>query len=136
MFTDTGKRETAHENIPEKVEQAVDFSEGPHGESPGAGHRHRHWSGRLPPHPFAQKEVIEQKNSEHPLSTVESHAGRLITGTIEGLDVVALQGRFHLYEGYPPRDVTFLVRVLQDAGGPVTDSDPRRRRPESRVPAR
>jgi purine-nucleoside phosphorylase len=63
------------------------------------------------------KEVIEYKNIPNtPHSTVESHAGRLIIGTIEGLDVVALQGRFHLYEGYPPRDVTFLVRVLQMMG--------------------
>lgn len=51
-----------------------------------------------------------------PVSTVESHQGRLIAGTLEGRDVIALQGRFHLYEGYDAREVTFPVRVLGELG--------------------
>lgn len=47
-----------------------------------------------------------------PLSTVESHAGRLILGRLAGCPVAALAGRFHLYEGYSPQEVTFPVRVL------------------------
>jgi len=47
-----------------------------------------------------------------PLSTVESHDGRLLVGTLEDVDVYALQGRFHLYEGYDARQVAFPVRVL------------------------
>ena len=47
-----------------------------------------------------------------PLSTVESHTGRLLLGRLAGRTVVAMQGRFHRYEGYDLREVTFAVRVL------------------------
>ena len=51
-----------------------------------------------------------------PLSTVESHVGRLLCGTLGGKTVVAMQGRFHRYEGYSLRQVTFPVRVLRELG--------------------
>lgn len=51
-----------------------------------------------------------------PLSTVESHAGRLLCGTLGGRTVVAMQGRFHRYEGYSLQDVSFPVRVLRALG--------------------
>lgn len=51
-----------------------------------------------------------------PLSTVESHAGRLLCGTLGGKTVMAMQGRFHRYEGYTLRQVTFPVRVLRALG--------------------
>ena len=51
-----------------------------------------------------------------PLSTVESHAGRLIAGRLAGRPVLAMQGRFHRYEGYSLRRATFPVRVLRHLG--------------------
>jgi purine-nucleoside phosphorylase len=51
-----------------------------------------------------------------PLSTVESHAGRLISGTLSGRSVLAMQGRFHKYEGYSLQQATFPVRVLRQLG--------------------
>ncbi|HEX8298192.1 MAG TPA: purine-nucleoside phosphorylase [Rubricoccaceae bacterium] len=51
-----------------------------------------------------------------PLSTVESHSGRLVAGTLRGVPVLAMQGRFHLYEAYSAQEVTFPVRVMAAIG--------------------
>lgn len=51
-----------------------------------------------------------------PISTVEGHKGRLVIGTLEGVKVLALQGRTHFYEGYSMGEVTLPVRVMQRLG--------------------
>lgn len=51
-----------------------------------------------------------------PLSTVESHKGKLIFGKLGGKNVVAMQGRFHFYEGYSMKQITYPVRVMNKLG--------------------
>ncbi|KAF0214570.1 MAG: purine-nucleoside [Ignavibacteria bacterium] len=60
---------------------------------------------------------IEYGDLPHfPLSTVESHQGKLIFGKINGKNVVAMQGRFHYYEGYTMRQITYPIRVMKFLG--------------------
>jgi len=51
-----------------------------------------------------------------PLATVEFHSGKLIYGTLEGKKVIVMQGRFHLYEGYDLKDVTYPIRIMHLLG--------------------
>jgi purine-nucleoside phosphorylase len=63
------------------------------------------------------KHSIEYRDIPNfPVSTVEGHQGRLIFGILEGREVVAMQGRFHYYEGYTMQQVTFAVRVMRFLG--------------------
>jgi len=63
------------------------------------------------------QEVLEYKDIPNfPVSTVEGHSGRLIFGNLGGKNVVAMQGRFHFYEGYDIKEVVFPVRVMKYLG--------------------
>jgi len=63
-----------------------------------------------------KKSIPYEKIPNFPLSTVESHQGQLVCGELEGRQVVAMQGRFHRYEGYTMKEVTFPVRVMKELG--------------------
>ncbi len=68
-------------------------------------------------HAIADKEEMPYDTIPNfPLSTVEGHSGKLIFGKLGGKDVMAMQGRFHFYEGYSMKEVTFPIRVFQALG--------------------
>ena len=61
--------------------------------------------------------TLSYKDIPHfPLSTVETHEGKLLLGKLGGKSVVAMQGRFHYYEGYSMKQITFPVRVMAKLG--------------------
>ena len=64
----------------------------------------------------AEYTIPYEKIANFPLSTVEGHSGKLIFGTLGGKKIVAMQGRFHYYEGYTMQEVTFPVRVMKFLG--------------------
>ncbi|MBE6295427.1 MAG: purine-nucleoside phosphorylase [Bacteroidales bacterium] len=66
---------------------------------------------------ITEKYEIEYKDIPNfPLSTVEGHSGKLIFGKLGGKEIMAMQGRFHFYEGYSMKEVTFPVRVMRELG--------------------
>ena len=69
---------------------------------------------------IAKTSVVPYENIPHfPRSTVESHAGQLVSGALNGVPVVAMEGRFHFYEGYSMQEVTFPVRVMKALGAEI-----------------
>ena len=64
-----------------------------------------------------EKEIIPYSEIPNfPISTVQSHSGNLVLGKLGNKEVVAMQGRFHYYEGYSLKEVTFPVRVMKSLG--------------------
>jgi purine-nucleoside phosphorylase len=63
-----------------------------------------------------QLELPYQEIPNFPISTVESHEGKLIIGTLGGKNVLAMQGRFHYYEGYTMAQITFPLRIMKKLG--------------------
>jgi purine-nucleoside phosphorylase len=100
----------------QKIKDAVDFlkSEGIH--DPQIGIVLGTGLGRMADSISINK-VIDYSSIPHfPLSTVEFHSGKLIYGELQGKKVLAMQGRFHYYEGYSLSEVTFPVRVFKALG--------------------
>jgi len=67
----------------------------------------------------AETVIPYEEIPDFPVPTVESHSGRLLLGHLSGQPVVAMQGRFHRYEGYTMSQVTFPVRVMRNLGADI-----------------
>ena len=63
-----------------------------------------------------KQEIMYADIPNFPVSTVEGHSGKLIFGKLGNKDIMAMQGRFHYYEGYSMKEVTFPVRVMRELG--------------------
>ena len=72
--------------------------------------------GELAGHIDCKQELPYAEIPNFPLSTVEGHSGKLIVGNLGHRRILAMQGRFHYYEGYTMQQVTFPVRVIQELG--------------------
>jgi purine-nucleoside phosphorylase len=100
----------------EKFQESVDFIKGQTKVEPTIGIILGTGLGGL----VKEIEIIDEINysdiPNFPVSTVESHSGKLIFGNLGGKKVVAMQGRFHFYEGYDMKQVTFPVRVMKLLG--------------------
>jgi len=66
-----------------------------------------------------EAEIPYEKLPHFAVSTVESHAGKLLFGTLSGVPVMAMQGRFHYYEGWTMKQITYPVRVMKALGAKV-----------------
>ncbi|QDV33305.1 purine-nucleoside phosphorylase [Tautonia plasticadhaerens] len=73
--------------------------------------------GKLASEIAAEASISYEEIPHFPRPTgVQGHAGRLVCGTLAGLPVVAMEGRFHLYEGFTPAEITFPIRVIKELG--------------------
>lgn len=100
----------------EKIKQTADFIKEKTGLCPEVGVILGTGLGGLVQEIEAEHVLSYEDIPNFPVSTVEGHSGKLILGTLSGKKVVAMQGRFHYYEGYAMDEVTFPVRVMRSLG--------------------
>lgn len=100
----------------EKIRETADFLRNVVGEMPKIGVILGTGLGDLVNYIEIKKEIDYHVIPNMPVSTVEGHSGKLIFGILGGKYIVAMQGRFHYYEGYDMKQVTFPVRVMKAIG--------------------
>lgn len=99
-----------------RIEQTAGYLRGRTGVQPALGIILGTGLGGLVKEIAAAEAIPYDQIPNFPVSTVESHAGRLIFGTLSGRAVMVMQGRFHYYEGYSMQQITFPVRVMKALG--------------------
>ena len=99
-----------------KIEEAQEFIDQQWGERPRAGIILGTGLGHFVEQIEVEAEIDYEKIPHFPSSTATSHRGRLICGKIEGVPVMAKEGRVHLYEGHPTKSITLPVRVMRAMG--------------------
>lgn len=104
------------ENMLEKIKETTTYLKDRTGASPEVGIILGTGLGGLVGEIEAEHVVPYEEIPHFPVSTVEGHSGKLIFGKLGGKSVMAMQGRFHFYEGYNMKEVTFPVRVMKALG--------------------
>lgn len=104
------------ENLPQRITETTEFVQQKVNFTPRFGIILGTGLGNLVSDIDIVAELPYQDIPYFPVSTVESHSGKLIFGYLSGKPVVAMQGRFHYYEGYTLQQVTFPVRVMKRLG--------------------
>ena len=99
-----------------KIQEAQEFIDQQWGERPRAGIILGTGLGHFVEQIEVEAEIDYEKIPHFPSSTATSHRGRLICGKIEGVPVMAKEGRVHLYEGHPTKSITLPVRVMRAMG--------------------
>ena len=97
----------------ETIKQTADYLKGRIGEIPNTAIILGTGLGELANEIEDKTDIPYTEIPNFPVSTVEGHSGKLIVGTLGGKKVLAMQGRFHYYEGYTMKEVTFPIRVFQ-----------------------
>ena len=97
----------------ETIKQTADYLKGRIGEIPNTATILGTGLGELANEIEDKTDIPYTEIPNFPVSTVEGHSGKLIVGTLGGKKVLAMQGRFHYYEGYTMKEVTFPIRVFQ-----------------------
>ena len=100
----------------EKIQNAASFLKDKYDQAPKIGLILGSGLGILADEIENAVKIPYQEIPDFPVSTVEGHAGQLVFGLLNGVNVVAMQGRFHFYEGYSMEKVTFPVRVMKEIG--------------------
>lgn len=100
----------------EKISETAEYIRAEVGELPAIGVILGTGLGDLVNYIEIKKEIDYHTIPNMPVSTVEGHSGKLIFGNLGGKYIVAMQGRFHYYEGYDMKEVTFPVRVMKALG--------------------
>ena len=100
----------------EKIKQTADYIRSKAGNVPETAIILGTGLGALVDHITEKKIYSYTEIPNFPVSTVEGHSGNLIFGRLGNRQVIAMQGRFHYYEGYDMKEVTFPVRVMKQLG--------------------
>ena len=100
----------------EAIKQTTEYLKGRIGEIPNTAIILGTGLGELANEIDDKREISYEDIPNFPVSTVEGHSGKLIIGKLGGKDVLAMQGRFHYYEGYTMQQVTFPIRIFKPLG--------------------
>ncbi len=100
----------------EKIQETAQFLKGKMTSSPDTAIILGSGLGHLADDIDVEMEIAYKDIPNMPLSTVEGHSGKLLFGKLAGKEIMAMEGRFHYYEGYSMKEVTFPIRVMYELG--------------------